>query len=116
MIRELTVRGQMSHLNMDIQSARNQAAASVINKPPKNPSQVFLGESLISGVRPTKMPAQIHLQVLLAPTLLLDIYTFIFTLHWLVCLESMHRITFMCLEDYRIGNTHWIRSSKSTEQ
>ena len=52
------MRGHMSHFQRDMYSARNQAAVSVTSSPPKNPSHVFLGDSLISGVLPIKMPAE----------------------------------------------------------
>lgn len=53
----LTVLGQTSHLNWLIQSAKNQPATRVMKSPPKNPSHVFLGESLINGVLPSEIPA-----------------------------------------------------------
>jgi hypothetical protein len=53
-----SVRGQMNHLNWLISSAPYQAATTVPTQPPKKPSQVFLGDSLMSGVRPKKKPAR----------------------------------------------------------
>lgn len=38
-------------------SARYQEDTTVRTRPPKKPSQVFLGDSLISGVLPKKKPA-----------------------------------------------------------
>ena len=53
-----TVRGQIIHLECDIASARYQEETTVSTSPPAKPSQVFLGDSLISGVRPKKNPAR----------------------------------------------------------
>lgn len=52
-----TVRGQVIHLERDMSSAKNQDDTTVSTRPPKNPSHVFFGDSLISGVRPKKNPA-----------------------------------------------------------
>lgn len=53
----LTVRGHVIHWKRDMRSASSQAEATVSSKPPRNPSQVFLGEILIRGVLPKQMPA-----------------------------------------------------------
>ena len=55
--RERTVRGQVIHLERDMRSARYQDDTTVSTRPPKKPSHVFFGDSLISGVRPKKKPA-----------------------------------------------------------
>ena len=52
-----TVRGQVIQDQRDIRSASSQEQSTVSTRPPKKPSQVFLGDSLISGVRPKKNPA-----------------------------------------------------------
>lgn len=44
------------HSNRLSSAASPQAAATVAINPPKNPSHVFLGDSLIKGVRPKKKP------------------------------------------------------------
>jgi hypothetical protein len=53
----LTGRGHVIHLKRDMMSASSAATMTVPMKPPMKPSQVFFGESLISGVRPKKKPA-----------------------------------------------------------
>ena len=52
-----TVRGQTIHLYRDMTSASTQAAPTVSSRPPKKPSHVFFGESLMRGVLPKQMPA-----------------------------------------------------------
>ena len=56
---KLTVRGQIIHLCRDMNSARYHDETTVSIRPPLNPSQVFLGDSLISGVLPKKKPARL---------------------------------------------------------
>lgn len=58
-MRRPTVRGHTIHLYLDMTSARTQAAPTVSSRPPKKPSQVFLGDSLIKGVLPKQMPAPV---------------------------------------------------------
>lgn len=52
------MRGQIIHLWRDMYSARYQDDTTVSSRPPKKPSHVFLGDSLIRGVLPKKKPAQ----------------------------------------------------------
>jgi hypothetical protein len=49
-----TCRGHVIHLKRDRMLASSAAQMTVPKKPPMKPSQVFLGDSLISGVRPQK--------------------------------------------------------------
>jgi hypothetical protein len=57
---QLTGRGHVIHLKRDMMSANSAATMTVPMKPPMKPSQVFLGDSLMSGVRPKKKPAATH--------------------------------------------------------
>jgi hypothetical protein len=52
-----TSRGHVIHLKRDKMFASSAAQMTVPKKPPMKPSHVFLGDSLISGVRPQKNPA-----------------------------------------------------------
>ena len=52
-----TLRSQVIHLYRLMKPARYHDATSVTTAPPMKPSHVFLGLSLISGVRPTVKPA-----------------------------------------------------------
>lgn len=52
-----TSRGHVIHLKRESTLASSAAHATVPAKPPIKPSQVFLGESLMRGVRPKKKPA-----------------------------------------------------------
>ena len=54
-----TVRGQIIHLYRDMNSAKYHEDTTVSISPPKKPSQVFFGDSLMSGVRPKKKPASL---------------------------------------------------------
>jgi len=54
------VRGQIIQDPRDMTSASSHEHSMVSTRPPKKPSQVFLGDSLISGVRPKKKPAAPH--------------------------------------------------------
>ena len=51
-----TVRGQIIHWKRDMRSASSHAEPTVSARPPRKPSHVFLGEILISGVRPKQIP------------------------------------------------------------
>lgn len=53
----LTCLGHVIHLNRDRMLASAAAHTTVPMKPPMKPSQVFLGDSAINGVRPKKYPA-----------------------------------------------------------
>mmetsp|Transcript_6268 Transcript_6268/g.13756 ORF Transcript_6268/g.13756 Transcript_6268/m.13756 type:complete len:219 (+) Transcript_6268:827-1483(+) len=56
--RDRSLLGHVSHLNCDMNLAAKKEKVTVRTNPPMKPSQVFLGDSLMRGVRPKKKPAR----------------------------------------------------------